>query len=293
MKTNPVFQDIHDKIYKRGENCIVIFVGKVRRGKSFCSLSLTRFIDEKFTIKRNCIYEITKFFQLINEAETKECGVVIEELGVKADKRRFMSLQNLIISHLLQTFAYKGVFLCLNCPSMAFVDSRFEPMIDYVFIVDKAYKNGDKLVKTRFRVKKYQHNPETGKTYKKLPRFYINGKLKIIRRITIPVPDEDTIAEYKHYSHIYKAKLGRELEDKINDQIEKDTPKKPTKTDDEIIAEVLANKERYLGTYKGRPHISQPTIIENFGLGGARAYRIGQKINKILVPILHQPSHSV
>lgn len=285
MKPNPIFEDIKAKIYKREENAIILFLGKVRKGKSFCSISLGEYIDSRFNVEKNVVYEIDEFYRIINDPNTNQITIIIEELGVKFDKRRFMSLQNMIISHTLQTFAHKRLCLIMNCPSMSYIDARFESMIDYVFTVKHAYKQGGLLRKTLFKVRKPQHNPDTGKTYSaKRPVFYIKGKKTYISGIVIPVPAEDTIAKYKVKSFAYKERLNKELGERIEEQQEQEDAKRekskqPSKTDDDIIEEVMRNQSKYVGKYKGKPHIAQPVLMEFFKVGGGRAYRINKILN--------------
>jgi hypothetical protein len=288
MKSNPVFKDIHNKIFVNGENCIVLFLGKVRKGKSFCSITLAEHIDPNFNIDNNFVYDVQAFYKILNDDSSDVCSLIIEELGVKFDKRRFMSLQNIILSHTFQTFAYKDLLLILNCPSMGYVDPRIEPLIDYSFTVRKAYKKKRLLQKTTFKVRQYQHNPVRNKTYKKRPIFWLGDKKVMINEITIPVPSEDVIAKYKKVSHIWKDKLSVELEGRMNIQLEKDnTPTQPTKTDDEMISEVIAMKDNLVIQYRGKPYISPKVILGLYDdVGVKRANKIAAKTNLILSKVI-------
>jgi hypothetical protein len=293
MKNNPIFQDITNRIHRKGENCVIVFVGKVRKGKSFCSLELAKYVDKDFRVDTNCVYTTEDYFKLVNT--DRECyAIVIEELGLRADKRRFMSLQNIILRHSLQTFGYKQICLIMNCPSMAFVDGSLEHMVDYVFSVDRAFKKGKLLHKTRFKVKKYQHNPEIGKTYRKRPFFWVNGKKVLINKMTIPVPDEATIQEYKLLSTEYKDKVGLELQAKSVEEDDADKAKQEAiniPSDDEIIKDILSKKKKLAVKYKSaEKYISSNKIrgIHN-NISRRKAEMLAARINNILQGIIPPP----
>jgi hypothetical protein len=276
---NPIIEDIKAKIYEREENAILVFLGKVRKGKSLCSVHMGEIVDPNFDVEKNVVYEIEDFYKLINDPDMEQCTLVVEEMGVKADKRRFMSLQNTIISHTLQTFAHKRLCLILNCPSSSFLDSRLESMTDYKFIAKKAYKRKGLLKKTKFIVRKVQHNPNIGKTYIKRPFFHLRGKKTYINHMTLGVPDEDVIGRYKVRSVAYKNKLNVELAEKIEAQRQKMQNVVPKESEDSIIAKVLENVNDYAKMWRGKMHVSQSVLMRKFHLKASRAMNLANEIN--------------
>jgi hypothetical protein len=276
---NPIVQDVKNRIYKKGENCLIVVVGPTRIGKSIIGgLTLGKMIDPTFNVKDCMTFEIEEFYDSINNDNFNHKVVVIEEMGLKADKRRFMSLQNKILTYTFQTFAYKQFCVIMTVPSMSFIDSRIEHLITYVFEGKKATKQNQKLIKTLFKLKRYSHNPVLGKTYKKNPRFWVDGRKVVLSSITMHVPDEGIIQEYRALEKAYKDKLSRELVNEI--KVEAPDEDKNSLSDKEIIQEVLDNKEKFITKYLGKPHISSTTLKAFFNLSRHKSLDLSKILNE-------------
>ena len=276
---NPIVQDIKNRIYKKGENCLIVVVGATRIGKSIIGgLTLGKMIDPTFNVKDCMTFEIEEFYDRINNDNFNHKVVVIEEMGLKADKRRFMSLQNKILTYTFQTFAYKQFCVIMTVPSMSFIDSRIEHLITYVFEGKKATKQNQKLIKTLFKLKRYSHNPVLGKTYKKNPRFWVDGRKVVLSSITMHVPDESIIAEYKGLEKAYKDKLSRELVNEI--KVETPDEEKNSLSDSEIVDAVVNNVDEYANLYRGVLHVSSSTIQTFFKTSFHKSKSISKIINQ-------------
>jgi len=286
MMINPIIQDIQNKIYKKGENCLIVVVGEVRSGKSLCGgITLGTDIDPRFSVSKSMTFEMDEFYEIISNPKMTKRVVVIEEMGLKADKTRFMSTQNKIITHTFMIFGYKQLCIIMTVPSMSYIDSRIEHLINYVFEAKKSYKDGDLLRKTKFKLKRYIHNPIVGKTYKKRPLFWVAGKKVIIPYITLKAPPEDIIQEYKIREKKYKDYTTKNLGIELAINKIKDKSEEIIQTDKSIIDEILKKKNEYLTNYKGHLHMSPKLLMGIFKLSRHRSESIAAVIN-------HQLRHS-
>ena len=254
---NPFIATIRNKIYNRGENALIFFVGKVRSGKSLCNYRFNEIIDPMFNLGR-VAFTLDDFYNLVNDDGLYQAAIEVEEMGLKADKREFMRLQNKIITWTFQTFGHKRLCLTMNAPSMAFIDSRIEHLIDYVFETKRAYKRGDKLLRTRFRCYKYQHNPIYGKTYRKIPGFYIDGRYRKVPYWTMGVPSEDKIEEYIKASKRYKDEINVEIKADLDKR--REVVKDVAVDEDAILKRILGMKDELASMYKGKLRIGNNKI---------------------------------
>ena len=286
-----IIHELRDKIYEKNESAIVVFVGKTRIGKSLCCITFLKKIDDGFTTRGNCAFELDKFYEILARNETTECCVMCEEFGLKADKRAFATKLNRYIRQYFQVWAYKACVLAITVPSMSYIDSGMEPLIDYVFDAVRPYKrkvalDGGKtkslLIKTKFKVFKYQHNAISGKTYKKHPIFWVNHKKTELDKVMIHAPIEEDINTYLAESIPYKDSITKEKGVSIVSQEEAERhPENKNniiKSDEEIINAVLGDDKKYMSMRKGGKNITISCLMSNFLIGLRRASTIRDKI---------------
>jgi hypothetical protein len=290
-RPSPIIEDIKQRIYEKEENCLVVVVGKVRSGKSLSTISFCKVVASGFSLKENCAFEMEDFYKILNKDTTNKCAIMIEEMGLKADKRSFMTLQNKIISYTFQTFGYKCILLVMTVPSMAFIDSRIEHLISYVFETYKTVKKKGKLIKVKFKVRKYQHNPVLGKTYKKRPEFFIGGRLVKVPYITFHAPDEKLIQDYKAISEPYKDRINLDIEKDLEVSTQKALdkkngidPKNRADEDEKIANQIMDNLAPFIKVRekdgKIETDVRSISIAARFKTGNNRALRIRQLVKE-------------
>jgi hypothetical protein len=249
-------KNIQNKIYNKNENVLLIFVGEPRVGKSLCAIKLLKKIDPTFNLKDRCAFELEKVKEMLTDEKITNCAIMIEELGVKIGKRDFAKRVNKALIKVFQVWAYRSICCCFTVPSMSEVDSALQRYVTYEFYGVKATKRRKMidgkpksfLVKTKFKVRKYQHNASVGKTYIKVPVFMIDGVNTEIPEAVIPAPDEKTIEEYLSYSLPYKKDITDELMEKLINEEAKERnlevkKEKAEVTADDVVKYVIEHDE--------------------------------------------------
>jgi hypothetical protein len=244
---NPIIAECRDAIYNKGENRVVLFTGKVRRGKSLCAWKFCRDVVGSFSNKY-VIYDFKPFLHIMKDPNSNQQAILIEEMGVKADKKRFMTFINSAIRYVLQTSAHKCNLLCMTVPSRGDIDGDIINSVSYQLDATKSDKKNGLLKRTLFDVWLVQHNSKEDKTYQKHPRYYVDGEINYLTDMWLYPPEESIIQEYLRYSIPYKNQILAGLEDRLTEMENKAEQKasEKVKAIDEDMAmaqKVLANKE--------------------------------------------------
>jgi hypothetical protein len=288
-----IVKDIRTKIYDRNENVLLIFVGRPRKGKSLCTIQTLHKIDHNFDTKTVCAFELEKFFQILDDEKTTMKAVMCEEFGLKADRRNFMTKTNKYLRQYWQVSGYRANCIALTVPSMLYIDSGIEPLVDYVFDAVKAWKrkvNGKShLIKARFNVLKFQHNAISTKTYKKHPPFWVRNRMRKIGTCTIHAPPEDVICRYLEDSIPYKERVSKEKSKQINLDVAGIIEKKESfidkqrQTTDALVDDLARS---VIDTVPEYSTIGYRSIVKMFGkshkIGEGRARKIAEKIKNII-----------
>jgi len=222
---NPIIKDIRNRIYNKEENCLILFTGKVRCGKSLCGWELCHDVDPNFT-NEHVVFDMKNFYKLIKDEGTNNRAILIDEMGVKADKREFMKYANKAIRWTFQTFAHKCNLVVMTVPTTGYIDEGIMKEVTYHFVKERTVKRDGKLVKTKFGVFMVQHNSRTNETYEKHPVFTIDGRRVVVKDMWLYPPCEADIKEYKRYSIPYKNSITANIEDNLNEMEEEAKEKK-------------------------------------------------------------------
>ena len=259
---NPVIERIWQRLHKKDKNYIAFFCGETGSGKSEGSISLSLAVDPEFTIE-HCVFSIEDLLNLLN-CDTPDRGefVVVEELGVNADRQKFFSIQNKAFAYVTETFRHLNLGLVLNAPGLNLIDSR-------------VYKLGHQYFETcgidykrkicTCKVFDLQYNPFMDKVYAKYPRFRINRETVVIERMEFEKPPYAIIREYKKKKLEFTRNLNRSLELEIaNSKIDKSAKPKDLSS---IVEEILRHPEGIVSSWRGRACVSHSLIMAQFHLG--------------------------
>ena len=277
---NPIIAECKDAIYNKGENRVILFTGKVRRGKSLCAWKFCRDVVPSFNNKY-VIYDFRPFLQIMKDPTSNQQAILIEEMGVKADKKRFMTFVNSAVRYILQTSAHKCNLLCMTVPSRGDIDGDIINSVSYQFDAVKSDKQNGLLKRTLFDVWLVQHNSKEDKTYQKHPRYFVGGEINYMNDMWLYPPEETIIQEYLKYSIPYKNQILAGLEDRLTEMEEKAANKANEKADaiDEDMAmarKVLDNREAVSTRINGLFYpfvISKIAGLLDIGVGTAKKIR--------------------
>jgi len=151
--------------------------------------------------------------------------IVLEEVGVAANKREWYKKQNSALSQILQTFRSMGVIIIFNCPLSSFMDGASHSLLHTQFITDKILRDKQECHLTTYML---EYNEDIRKTYSKFLRVgtvqYYNRleKLKIIK---IPIPPTIIRNQYEKKKTAFQKKLYKDIIAMFDDDEIKNKPK--------------------------------------------------------------------
>lgn len=129
---------LHGRIWRDNRNFIICIVGEAGSGKSYTALSLAEMIDAKFSIDK-VVYKPREFFETLDKCKKGDV-VVFDEAGVGIPARDWQTIQNKMLSYVLQTFRHRNIGLIMTTPSMNFIDKQIRILTHYVIKVIRYHK---------------------------------------------------------------------------------------------------------------------------------------------------------
>lgn len=249
------------------QNYIGIFCGGVGTGKSESAVSLAMGIDPRFNINKNVVFDYDGFHAFIHGDDGyKGAALIWDEMGTGLDSRRFMSKQNIAITHDLETFRYKNLALICTLPGLGMMDTRAKQLSQQYF---ETMKGGIDRKRNVCRVKVYdmQYNSRMDKIYFRRPHVRVNDYSCNISSLLFQKPPDDVSREYKRISMDYKLAHSKELKegDEVKDIIEKENVA-------ENIAKQLWPIREDFKTRQG--NIDKPMVSAKYNVGDRIAERI-------------------
>jgi len=183
--------------------------------------------------KENICFSIEQLLQRLNDGGENKLKkgdmLILEEAGVNAGNKKFMSKVNLAINYVLQSFRSLNIILLLNVPYVSFVDKSIRMLQSCIFEIDKVDKSAGKTY-----IKPYfiQVNQWSGKVYKKWLRLKDKRTSKIIKvtRVCINRPSKEIVDVYEPMKEKFVRDTIQKGLDDVNIQKNADKPKiKPLK----------------------------------------------------------------
>jgi ABC-type dipeptide/oligopeptide/nickel transport system ATPase component len=241
------FVDSVNNRINSNKNCLICIVGDTGSGKSYASLRIGEVLDPTFNIDR-VVFSAESFMKLLNEGDLRKGNVIIwDEAGAGGGgsaggmaHREWWSKANQAINYVMQTFRNKNLITIFTTPSAGFVDKDMRDLFHYVInmrMIDRVKKV------SVCNVKRIQHNPVIGKTYRKNLRDDENGYDIIYNSMEVSLPSKVLRIVYERKSAEFKKILREEMEGRIKH--EKIKSKKKIVDIDKIEKEVKDNPEKY------------------------------------------------
>jgi hypothetical protein len=130
---SPLIRHLEYRMHKQGMSNFIIETGKKGSGKSWLGLRIGQLImgEDKFSMDNVCFSSTTLLDRL--DKKMYKCGdvVLLEELGVSANSRDFMTKTNKNLSMLAQTIRPEAITLIANTITWSLIDFQVKNMADY------------------------------------------------------------------------------------------------------------------------------------------------------------------
>jgi hypothetical protein len=137
----------------------ICYVGKRGSGKSTLSIVQYFAICKELGIEplgENLCFSSGEIIKAIKNENTKRTVLVLEELGVSAYSRNFMTQSNKELNQIMQMFRYKNVVLISNFQALTHVDNHIRSQLDVLFWCrSKTYRTSGGNPYARKMVKPY------------------------------------------------------------------------------------------------------------------------------------------
>lgn len=264
-----------NRLNRRNENLLLSVVGGTGIGKSYTAIFIAMKLNPKrFDVRKHVVFRAKDFMELLNNGNLKRGDVIIwDEAGVEMGSRDWYSISNKMINYVLQTFRHKNIGVIFTVPDFNFIDSQARKLFHAT--VEVLYKDKAKK-RCMVKVMTVEPNPYTGEIYRK----YYRWKGGALKQIWIPMIPKETRKIYEPNKKLFTATLNKDVKEKIELKEEK---LKPQKTDEEILKEIEANPDLFIGTWNGEQRFLVPKIVAHIGdVSYNHARLIATKANETL-----------
>ena len=207
---------VQDRVLKRNKNWLAAFCGATGSGKSYASISIAAAVDPSFTVKNRLVFTAKQFMALLNSGTLeKGCAVIFDEAGVGIPARDWYSVQNKLISYIMQTFRTDNLAVLFTMPSFDFIDVNARKLFHHYFET-MAIDYGRR--KARLKLQEISYNPLVGKLYRK----YLRTPRGLLKFVYVKKPKVTECREYDLLRDRYSHQLKRETEKELNPQEKKE-----------------------------------------------------------------------
>lgn len=174
---SPLYRDIWNKVHTKRENCLILTVGKVQKGKSTVNNIIGYNVDPLFTADTSYFQPQRWAYDLAKKKFKRGRFIMFEEIGTESggmNRRKWYDFNNFVVNDILQTFGYEGIIVAFSVPSMNYIDKNALLLMDYkIEVLDKDLKNRTNTAKV-FRL---EYNESYGKLYRHFLRDNTGGKV--------------------------------------------------------------------------------------------------------------------
>jgi len=276
----PLTDAIKREVRNKKRNFTICIVGKPQMRKSTTAISISLDLNPRFKLgKHLAIIKARAMLRVLKVDQKRGIAVIVlDELGVGMNHRRWFDFLNQALSYVMQTFGFRRIILIITVPYEDYVDKDARKLFDMLIeIVDK---NDDKRYVIA-KVQEIQYNAKLKRIYYKYPRARMrDGSIKKVERIKIQYPSKEIMKEYFEMSIPIKVWLHDELE-KEADRIEKDKIHKYFDPK-ELAREVLEDIEPYTIIVNYQKQISKDLIATEKQIGDRRAKQVRAYVEKQL-----------
>lgn len=276
----PLSDGIKALVRSKKRNYTICIVGKPQMRKSTSAIALSIQLNPRFNVKKHmAIIKAREMLRVLKVDQKRGIAVILlDELGVGMNHRRWFDFLNQALSYIMQTFGFRRIILIITVPYEDYVDKDARKLFDMLIeIVDKNDEKRYAIAK----VQEIQYNAKLKKIYYKYPRARMrDGSIKRVERIRISYPPKKVMEEYFEMSIPIKEWLHDELE-KEADRIEKDKIHKYFNPKEEA-KKVLDDVERFTITVNYQKQISKDLIATEYQMGDRRARQVRAWVEKKL-----------
>lgn len=262
-------EELEGRMQRQNKNVLILFSGESGSGKSITSGTICHEVDSTFSFStlRSRVAKSAQEFFAFSDGITKGMMMMWDDAGIGLSASKWWEIANILTDFVLQTFRHENIGVIFTAPSMKDMDSKARRKFQYYMEVEGIdYKNRV----ARVKVRRWEHNAETGKTYsKRLTQKHGNITL-VLQYVEVPMMPDDVFNEYEAIIKPWKESIKENAQAQLA-ELTKDS----TLTDQDIVKKIMDEGMKDITSKHGRREYIDHSLVEfKFGIGNKRAVRI-------------------
>ena len=233
IEDNPILRKlVWGRMHNHNDNWMAATVGDTGSGKSWASLRIAEAVDPNFSIDQ-VAFNVREFLELVRDDSYGRGSVIVfEEASVEASAHEWYSKSNRVLAKVLDTWRNQNRGAIFTLPAFGQLQKPARGRMSA--LIQMHQKNEDEGY-TIAKYKRCQQNTDTGKIYKKAPRF---GGRKY-RFLKIQPPSEELREAYEQKKAEYNNELLDDLMAELVDEDEAEAEEEMGPRD--VAREVIDN----------------------------------------------------
>lgn len=269
----PLLYGIKDIIFRKGQNFVLLIIGKPQTGKSIATMILCyewaygMGLDPTFSLKnRVSMGDAKDFIEKTNLNLKRGMILVMEEGGKGMDSQLWYDQLQKDLKHIMHTFGHEGLFIIINAITKD-INSKIMPLVRGELEMKDLDKSRGISVGT-FRTPVYDQVKKKV-VRQKLPRMvYPDGSSRIIKNWYFKKPkNTNMIDNYMSWSVPEKIKLKEDKLKEINIREEKRKKIKKRLSAQEIKDIIIQKPEEYKKVWHNKTYWNRNKIMGVYDCG--------------------------
>lgn len=221
-----IIKRIQKRINEEENSFQVLLLGETGSGKSLSALEVCTQIDPTFGVDR-VVFTPQDFLKLLNTGIQKGSTILADEIGMWLGSREWNTIQNRLMSLVLQTYRYRQLCVIWTLPHSRMADINLRNLCHAIIETVKIDRTNQQVIcKFKYRTV----NPLSGKAYDKFYRKReTNGDKRTLTRIRINRPKKKLEDEYMKKKAEHMNNVYNNIERDINNMISKSVAKEGKK----------------------------------------------------------------
>lgn len=270
---------LRNRCIKQNKNALILMSGETGSGKSITGLTVGHEIDPTLCVDNldvRIAKSVTEFLEFTNNM-SKGQVLIWDEAGVGLSASEWWKRANILINYVLQTFRHENICVIFTAPTMKDLDSKARTRFHY-YMEPVSIDYEKKLAKVK--VRRWQHNPELGKTYSKR-LIHKDGRFElVVSHMEVPLAPQEIIDKYESIMKPWKRNVKETARIEL-ETLQQDSKKAATEM--ELVRDVLTNnKVEKLSSFRksGKQFIDKNLIAMEYNVGDTKARRVARYLEK-------------
>lgn len=273
---DPVVYYVQNR-FSKNQNWLALVVGSTGSGKSYASLRIAEKCDPTFSID-NVVFSAHELMTLLNSGKLKKGSIIVfEETGVGLDAKRWNSVINKLMNHVLQTFRFMNIGIIFNTPSQNYMDKSSRQLLHFLF--ETLNIDHEKKVCYLKPLEVY-NNPRTGDIWTRYLKVVTPNGNFTAKKYRVGLARKELLDAYEQKK--------KEFSDKLNKSVERELQARMGRPVQEESKELTEMEQTVYDLYKT---YRNQRIVANFvgiTVGGVKAQldnvkRKGHTISKVVL----------